>query len=131
MANRRFRTQFIQGYAVPVVLRMTVSFGATGAPTIATGTGMGIKSIVRNSAGDYTITLNDEYNNLLGINHIFNSGSAAPAAPTMYIKSDSIASAGTVEIVFNSIGTTPAATDPASGEKVLLEIVLNQTQLAY
>lgn len=62
------------------------------------------------------------------VNMAINSGSSAPAAPAMWIKADAVASAGTIRIVTNDAGT---ATDPASGEVLLLEIVLNDSSLAY
>jgi len=131
MANYNFRSQFHYSYsAKPVVLRATVSFGASGAPTIVSGTGMGISSIIRNSAGDYSIALSRAFGGLMALSHVFNSGASAPAAPDMYIKTDSVSSgtAPLVRVVFDAAGT---ATDPASGEKVLLEIVLNDSSLAY
>jgi hypothetical protein len=54
--------------------------------------------------------------------------SSAPAAPELRVKADAVASAGSLEIVFSAAGV---ATDPASGEKVLLEIVLNDSSLSY
>lgn len=131
MANYNYRSQFNFSYsAKPVALRCSVSFGSSGAPTIVSGTGMGISSITRNSAGDYSIALSRAYNGLMHIKQVFNSGSSAPASPGMWIKTNSVAVAAAplVRIVFNSAGT---ATDPASGEVVLLEILLNDSSLGY
>lgn len=128
MPNYNYRSQFKYSFAAkPVSLIMQVNFGASGAPTIVSGTGMGIASIVRNSAGDYTISLGRAYGALMGL-HKTNISSSAPAAPSMYVKSNLVASAGTIEIVMNSAGT---ATDPASGESALLEIVLNDSSLPF
>lgn len=131
MANYNFRSQFQYSYsAKAVALRASISFGASGAPTIVSGTGMGITSITRSSAGDFVITLSRAYGSLMGIRHVFNSGSAAPAAPALYIKSSAVstAAAPTLEIVLNAAGT---ATDPASGEVMLIELLLNDSSLPY
>lgn len=131
MANYNYRSQFEYSYsAKAVVLRLSVSFAGSGAPTIVSGTGMGISGITRNSAGDYSIALSHAFAGLMGLSHVFNSGSAAPAAPGMYIKTNSVAvsAAPLVRVVFNAAGT---ATDPASGEVVLLEILLNDSSLGY
>jgi len=125
MANRRMY-QF-SGSNIGSVARisMKITFGSSGAPTLAANNGY-VSSVVRNSAGDYTITLADKYNSLLGVRHVFNSGSSAPASPAMWVKTDSVASAGTLRVVFNAAGT---ATDPASGEIALMEIVLKNSSV--
>lgn len=124
MANRNYRSQFAYSYAgKKVSLHARVSFGASGAPTIVSGSGMGIASISRVSAGRYTVTLQDPYAALLGVRHTLIS-SSAPAAPALYVASDSSSSlsAPTMIIQFNAAGT---ATDPASGEVALLELIFN------
>lgn len=129
MANRWF-TQFALTLEKQVVnLYAHVTFGSSGAPTLDAKNSKGVKSIVRNSAGDYTVTLSDGYYKLLGVNHVFdasgNSGTA-PASPLMYVKSKSIAqTAATVEVVFTVAAGT--ATDPASGEGVYLNFILGNS----
>jgi hypothetical protein len=94
MANRNFRSQFSYGYAgQPVVIRAKITIGASGAPTISTGTGMGITSITRNSAGDYSILLANPYYELLGVHQMFNAGSSAPAAPIVSIEGNTVSTA--------------------------------------
>lgn len=131
MANRNFRSQFSYSYAgQAVTLRAKVSF-ASGVPSIASGSGMGIASMVRNSAGDISITLSDPYQALLMINQVVQSGNAAPAAPIMSIRSDavSILAAPVVRIQLrNAAGTL---TDPADTEIMHLEIVLNSSSTGY
>lgn len=109
-----------------------VTFGATGAPTLVAAKSKGVKTIARNSAGLYTITLGnaqgvDIYNSLLMIKHVFdesgNSGTA-PVSPSMFLVANSVASAGTLQIEFNTAGT---ATDPASTEAVFLQIILKNS----
>lgn len=104
------------------------TFGASGAVTVDATQSKGIKSIAKNSTGDYTITLADGYQKLLAVKHAFDTSGAsgaAPAAPSMWIKAQSInASNGTIEIVFNAAGT---ATSPASGEAVMIHIVVKNS----
>lgn len=124
MSNRfmnQFHFSFVKG---KTSLYGRVTFGATGAPTLDSVKSKGIKSIVRNSAGNYTIALQDNYYAFLRAAHVF-VGSSAPAAPSMYVTSESVSSTTPSLIVqFNAAGT---ATDPASGEEVRLELVLNNS----
>lgn len=133
MANRMFR-QFMAS-PVPAVVKLyaRISFGAAGAPTLSSANGgnvQGIKSIVRNSAGNYTITLGivggktDTYASLLMIGHC-PLAATAPTAPLMNLLADSVASTGSVQIEFNS--SAGVATDPASGESVLIEITVKNS----
>lgn len=125
MANRQF-TQFRLSLEKKVVdLFADVTFGSSGAPTLNKANSKGIKSIVRSSAGKYVITLQDSYQRLLVVKHVF-INATAPAAPGMYIFAQIVGSvtAPTITVIFNTAGT---ATDPASGEEVLLQISLNDT----
>lgn len=131
MANRRLN-QFSYSFSVPVHLMVKVSIGATGAPTIVSGTGQGIKSITRTGAGNYTIALQDTYSDLHMVKAMFiTAGGALPAAPVVSVKTNSVtsASAPLVAIQTENVATTPAATDPASGETMLLEITLKNTSI--
>lgn len=53
---------------MPVSLDLSVSIGASGAPTIESGSGLGIASITRMAAGQYRIRLQDNYAKLLMVN---------------------------------------------------------------
>jgi hypothetical protein len=131
MANRYFNQFQLSLEKAVVHLFARITFGSSGAPTLDAVNSKGIKSIARNSAGDYTITLQNPYNRLFKINHTFdtsgNSGSA-PASPAMFLKAQAVSTVATptVEVVFNAAGT---ATDPASGEAVLLHFVLKNTSV--
>jgi hypothetical protein len=130
MPNPVFRTnQFSYSFAQPEHLFAKVTFGASGAPTIVSGTGMGISSIVRNSAGNFTINLSHAYFATLMVKHVF-VDSSAPASPSMFVLSDlsNSSSSPSIVIEFNASGT---ATDPASGEEVLLEISLQKSSVRY
>lgn len=128
MANDNFkrdRGALEQGI---VDLFAKVTFGSTGAPTLSAAASKGIKSITRNGAGDYTITLSQPYLSLLCVKHVFDTTgtSAAPASPSMYIKAQSTKSGPTLRVVFNAAGT---ATDPASGEVVYLHAILKNSNV--
>lgn len=133
MANRR--TYQFRGALVPVVKELfaRITFAGTGAPTLVTSItlansqtvnpSLGIAGIIRNSAGNYTITLQDKYVYLLNASCVFVDPSAAPAAPDMYLTSSLVNTGPTVIVQFLAPdGTT--ATDPASGEEVRIQLVL-------
>lgn len=98
---------------------LKVNIGATGAPTIANG--KGVASIVRNSAGNYSITLKDNFNVLMSSDVMFNSGSSAPAAPLVNLVSETVSSTKIVRIQCRDIAA--AAADPASGEVLMMHII--------
>lgn len=134
MSNRMFRQFMLSAEPQMVNLFAKVSFGAAGAPTLVAASSKGIKSIARNSAGTYTITLGmnnpsvvETYPALMMVKHVFdessNSGNA-PASPDMYVVASAVSSVGTLQIRFDNAGT---ATDPASGEIVLLQLLLKNS----
>lgn len=103
MANRNYASSRVFGmHMMPIALDMSVSIGASGAPTIETGSGYGIASITRMAAGQYRIRLQDNYMKLLMLNARMQSpvsGSAIPAGSL---------SPGTVYQI-TSMGTTTQA----------------------
>lgn len=128
MANTYFPSQFLfQKERVPVRLYAHVTFGASGAPTLERG--LGITSIVRNSAGKYTITLADNYNRMLGADMMQLTGASAAAAPVCTIVSQAVSnSTPTLVLQYRAIDNI-TATDPASGEELFLEIALSNSSL--
>lgn len=131
MANRLF-TQFRWSMEKnPATIWANVAIGATGAPTLSAVNSKGVRSITRTSAGLYVITLGvsganantDIYNGLFMVSHKFIVASGTPAAPLMYVVSQAVATAGTVTVQFTAVNGT-SATDPASGETLLLEFAL-------
>ncbi len=128
MSNVNYRSQFMSSYAGQFVKLMAkVSIGASGAPTIASKSGMGISSIVRNSAGNYTINLTQAFYNLFGIQVVSISGSSAPAAPLLNIVSNNVQTSSAPSVIIQLRNASGAATDPASGEVLLIEIDLNRS----
>lgn len=118
----RYLQQFRLSFERQVVeYFIKVSIGAAGAPTIVEA--KGVKSIVRNSAGNYTILLSDPSNQLKDVFSQSISGSSAQAAPLMTIVSEAVATAAapTVILQYRAIDNS-TATDPASGEVLLIRI---------
>lgn len=132
MANRRLNQFALTFEPATTKIYGRVNIGTTGAPTLAvSSSGMtlnrGIQSIVRNSAGNYTVTLMDSYFRFLDASFRFISGASAPAAPSSTIVSEAVATlaAPTVIVQFRSTGGSP--TDPASGEIMLFEITVKNS----
>lgn len=130
MSNRRYQQFSWSNCTQPVTIYSQVTFAAAGAPTLNTGNA-DISGIVRNSAGNYTLTFRQTFKQLLGANCVFNSGSSLPAAPSMYIAANATATAATrtLNIVFTDL-ETPAATDPADGEIVYLQFLFNNSSIS-
>lgn len=129
MANRKLYQFTYSTVPQPVHVYAKVTFGAAGAPTLTANPA--ISGIVRNSAGDYTLTFRDNWPDVLGVSVIFNSGSSLPASPIVSIKSNlTAATQKTMEIVFQDVDTT-AATDPASGEIAYLDFVFKNSSVTY
>ena len=127
MANRylyQFRGSFEAGI---VTIYAKISFGASGAPTLVSNECKGISSIVRNSAGNYTINLMDPYVRTLMAEQKF-LDSSAPAASSMYIVQDNVSSNPGANIVIQ-LANGSVATDPASGEVMLLRIDLKNSSV--
>lgn len=104
-----------------------VNIGAAGAPTLVVANSKGITSIVRNSAGNYTVTFDDTYSKFLSFWVGYRvSGGASPAAPSNTVKTVVLNTNGTATVnfvLFNA--TTP--TDPANGEELFIEATFGAT----
>ncbi len=107
-------------------LYLKASIGALGAPTISALASQGIDSISRSSAGTYLITLNKKYQALRMVKSCFIASGGA-AAPDLSVDTDSVASAGTLVVLTQAGGVS---SDPASGEVMLLEIMLKDSSVA-
>jgi hypothetical protein len=129
MANRR--TYQFSGNNVAGVTRIfaKVTIGASGAPTLVTtgvhGNNGYITAIARNSAGDYTVTLADAWNALLGMTIRTINATGVSAAPSVNIKSNAVTTKSLGFVCAS--GATP--TDPASGDILLLEFLLKNSSI--
>jgi hypothetical protein len=126
MANRRM-SQFRQSIENVVAdLYMVVTIGATGAPTLTRA--QGVTSITRNGAGQYTVVLQDLYNQLLGIDVMFYASTSAAAAPMVVLESNTIATDSTFILQCRAIDNS-TATDPADGEIMYIHLALRNSSL--
>lgn len=111
--------------------------GTTAGPFSPAGT-QGVAGIVRHSAGLYTITLQNPFQRLLGLRVTQISSTGIPTAPIVGVLSTgtdvTTSTGGTIKFQFSaaqsSSVTTLTATDPASGDTLLIEIDLDDSQVA-
>ena len=102
---------------------MKATIGATGAPTLVAADSLGVKTIVRNTTGDYTITLGtpsgdtEKYNKLLWADGKLLDPDAEDIR--VQIDTDSISSAGTMKILTVTGGS---AADPSNGATLMMAL---------
>lgn len=124
MANRSFnRRQSLEKECKDLYCK--ISIGASGAPTLVSGARYGIASISRTSAGLYVLTLQDKYVSLKFFEGIFLSSSAQDIR--IQLKEEDVDGAKT--ITFFTL-TGASATDPSSGQVMLLKIEVKNTSVA-
>lgn len=150
MANREFYQYAWALEKEPVSLWATVNVGGSGAVTLqkwtqpngsvagaysaapTPGTGYakgfkGISAITRNSAGNWTLALQDTYIRLLSAHVNFVFTTSGPTAPIWSVISatTNVASATAPQVSFLfQAAAGGAATDPASGEQILIRLLL-------
>lgn len=100
-----------------------MAIGASGAPTLTEG--LGVASIVRDSQGIYTITLQDKYNRLMNASVSILSASAQDLHAQL--QSEDVDGAKT--IVLRTQDSTAAVQDPSSGSRLLIEINLKNSSV--
>jgi len=122
--NRLFNQFFNSLERGKVVLFGNISVGSSGAPTLNALKSKGIASIVRNSAGNYTVTLNDIYVDMFHFSVNFVNASGAGVA-YVYTVSQNVVGAKT--IVFQCKDLSGAAVDPSSGTVMQLEVKLKSS----
>lgn len=110
----------LQREVVELYLKCTGA-GGTSNPTIDTGAGKGVTSIIYNSAtGKYKVTLDQKYAGLL-----FVSGTVIEPSSVddweVVVEAETVATTKTISLAVFKGGTLAALT---TGEKLLLEIVL-------
>lgn len=129
MANRR-SYQFVGNNVAGVSsIFAKVTVGASGAPTLVStgvsGNNSYISSITRNSAGDYTLALADAWNALLGLKVTTVNATGISAAPDVNVKTDAVTTKSLRFVC--SVGGV--ATDPASGDTLLIQISLKNSSI--
>lgn len=119
--NRLFNQFFLSLERGKAILFGKVAIGATGAPTLNAIKSKGIATVVRNSAGNYTVTLNDIYVDMYSL-HVNFLNVAGAGVAYVYIESQDVDAAKT--IVFQCKDLSGAAVDPTSGTEMQIEIKL-------
>ena len=119
--NRLFNQFFLSLERGKAIIFGKVAIGATGAPTLNAVKSKGIASVVRNSAGNYTITLNDIYVDMYSL-HVNFLNAAGAGVAYVYIVSQAVSTAKTV--VFQCKDLSGAAVDPSSGTEMQIELKL-------
>lgn len=107
-----------------VDLYAQVAIGATGAPTLNLSKSKGIASITRNSAGLYTIVLQDNYVDLLMFNHaVFLAAGAPSAVGGAVIRANNVAAtAKSIQVLF--VDNAGAAVELDNGTNLFLQFSL-------
>jgi len=132
--------------AVTLKKRQYSSVGTTNSPTYslgnaatigvgyAVGDGQGVRSVTRNSAGNWTFVLSDPYAYLVGVEVALISNTTgavtSPLCPIAIVSGSTnvttntaLGNCGTIRLIFMaSDGTT--ATDPADGDTITLHFTL-------
>lgn len=125
MANRTFNDNQALEKEIKF-LYAKVSIGATGAPTLVQPGSLGIASVTRVSAGLYRFTLVDAYPKLMQVDPMLLSATAENL--TFQTKLETVSTTKLVEIFTLTAGV---ATDPASGDVLLVRFDLKNTTVPY
>lgn len=108
----------------------TITIGSTGA--VSASSGKGISAVVRNSAGQYKVTLTDTYSSFLWANAVvLNTADSDPTSVgvTNRVKAQAVTSATpTVTFQFYNVATGAAA-DPASGAVIYVALKLKNSSV--
>lgn len=127
MANRNFNRYQALTKEVKALFAQ-VAIAAAGAPTLNAPASLGIASIVRNSAGRYTITLEDKYNDLLQVVESRELASGAPSAVGgLVIRAEAVDSTKTIVIEF--VDASGVAVELAAGTLLRLKIDLKNSSV--
>lgn len=87
----------------------------------------GVASVARNSAGNYTITLDDKYNDLLQLSHSVQLASGTPSSVAMILRSEAVDS--TKQIVVQFVDAAGAAVELDSSTVLRFEITLKNSSV--
>lgn len=123
MANHAFnRKQALEKEVKEIYAKITI--GSSGAPTLVATSSKGVASVSRTSAGLYVLTLSQKYNALMH----FNACVVTPSAEDIKanLVSETVVTNKTVTFRCTAAGV---ATDPASGDSVLVALQLKNTSV--
>lgn len=125
MASSLFKPALAKEQGV-CTLYAYVDIGSTGACTLNAAKSKGIASIVRNSTGNYTITLAEGYNSLLFADFMYLESTSRDLTFQLLAEAVATSTAPTVQFVVHAAAT---ATDPTSGGVVLARIVCKNSSI--
>ena len=136
MANRSF--QRLQALDKEIkIIHGQFAVGTTGAPTLSASKSVGVKSITRNSAGDYSLVLgavggdSDLYSHFFGayfdIQKSTAIGSTAGGASFQLNGAPTVSTNGTVNFI--ALNSSGAAAEIGNGETVHFMIVVKNSSL--
>ena len=122
MANRNFNRYQALEKEIKAIYA-DVAIGASGAPTLTKG--LGIASIVRDSAGTYSITLDDKYNRLMSssVTQIVTGGAEDLS---FQLDSEDVDGTKVIVLVCHAAGTD---TDPSDGSRLLIKFELKNSSV--
>lgn len=127
MANRNFNRYQALTKEVKVLFAR-IAIGSTGAPALQSPYSLGVTSVVRNSTGNYTITLDDKYMHLMQITQSIQLASGSPAATGgMVIRSHTVST--TKQIIVEFVDSSGAAVELPSGAQLRLSIELKNSSV--
>ena len=134
MANRNLKRPSYSFEQDTVSIYGKFTVGATGAVTAGTVKGGGLSGVVRNGAGDYTITLSDKYNRFLNFEAWFASasGNSGIARVEPYNSTPANFQSGFAGGAFSvkCLDYAGAAADPASGAIFHFRVVVRNSSIA-
>lgn len=107
--------------------------GAVGAPTLVTSGSKGVFSVVRNSAGNYTIQMTDNYNLFLGAAlTLLHAPEGSNADGThLRLTATNVSSSTVPSVTLQAVNTSAtAAADPASGAEIFFRIDLRNSSVS-
>jgi len=123
MANRNFnRKQALEKEVKEIYAK--VAIGASGAPTLNASQSIGVASVSRTSAGLYVLTLQDAYMRLMDAHICVVTPSAEDIVSN--VSAEAVATAKTVTFRTTAAGV---ATDPASGDTLLISLQLKNSSI--
>jgi len=123
MANRRM-FQFRYSVQRDIVdLTLKASIAAAGVPTLSTTDAKGIASITRLGAGQYRISLQDNYQALMAASIIVMNATAS-AAPVSQLISEQVVSVSAPQVVIQLLDAAGVAADPDDGATLLVHLML-------
>jgi hypothetical protein len=123
--NRNYQLFTLSLQKKVTLLFAQVAIGVTGAPTLTANTttapkNKGILSIVRNSTGNYTLTMQDPYVELLYAYAVTSHSGVIPVAPDFSIFTHSETAPNAI-LTFQ-MSAAGVATDPNSGDTLRIII---------